>query len=185
VPASTTTILQYLLGTSIAGSGGQSVTSSPNGIACSAGTPGGCSVLFDENQVVALTGNPDNKSELTAWSGSVTSTNNPVAITMDADKSVAGTFALVASPARIVYGKGYSSLTDALQAVTANDSIETRWDTYPATQAESLVFNKSYSVTLSGGKDSNWDATSSLTTVKGTLKINNGTLAVQGIRLKP
>jgi predicted outer membrane repeat protein len=49
---------------------------------------------FAYGTVVTLTGTPDTGSAFTGWSGDLNGATNPVTLTMDADKSITGTFAL-------------------------------------------------------------------------------------------
>lgn len=51
--------------------------------------PGGA---YPHGQQVTLTASPGANASFTGWSGSLTGTTNPVTITMDADKSITGTF---------------------------------------------------------------------------------------------
>ena len=182
VPASTNTILQYLLNVSLSG-GGTSITSSPGAIGCMAVAAGTCSNLFDESTNVTLTGTPNSVSELTTWSGSIGSTSNPVLFTMNSDKTITGNFATVTKPARVVYGKGYDTLTVLLPALTGNSTIQTQAGYAPGSQ-ENLQFNQGYTIKLVGGMNNTWDAQTGFTTLTGTLKISSGKVTVQGIKLK-
>jgi len=76
-----------LLTVTINGSG--TVVSDPAGISC----PGYCSATFAKGVTVQLTATPASGWVFSGWSGAVTGTANPVAIVMDADKSVTATFA--------------------------------------------------------------------------------------------
>ena len=81
---------QYLLTTSLSGTGTGTVTSSPAGIVCGAD----CSELYDANTVVTLTALPSPGSVFTGWSGSGCSGTGTCVVTMDAAKTVTATFAL-------------------------------------------------------------------------------------------
>lgn len=181
--ASTDILLKWLLSVSFGGTGGQTITSSPAGIACQAGTaPANCSAQFDDLAVVALTGAPDIRSEVTGWSGADSANGNPVNVTMTGDTNVTGTFDLASGPARIVYDKSYPSLLESVQALTKSGEVQAR-DTYSSGQTENILFNQAVSATLSGGRNSAWDATTGFTTIKGSLKVSNGKLNVGGIKI--
>lgn len=177
-------IRQWLLSVSRGGSGGVSITVSPGEAVCTEISPVACSYAVDDLTVVAVTGNPDSKSQLAAWSGSIDSSDNPLSFSMTSDMTTTGTFGAVVSPARIVYDKGYSSLSAVIPALKANCTIEAR-DNYFATQAEELLFNRNYTVDLIGGMDANWDVTSGYTGIKGALKVSSGRLNVKGVKVKP
>lgn len=185
MPASTDTILQYLLNVTLAGSGTSidattGIPAAPGITACA----GSCSAAVDEGATVTLTGNPDGVSELSAWSGDVTSTSNPVLFAMNSDKSVTGSFAKVVKPARIVYGKGFDSVLGAVQTLTGNAATIQIRDSYTSNLPEDLVFGSDVTVNLDGGRDANWDATAAASTLKGTMAISKGRVNIQGFRLK-
>jgi hypothetical protein len=187
-PASTSVIYQWLLSVGFGGTGGASITSYPGAIACMAGPTGTCSSLFDEGAPITLTGAPDFRSQLASWSGAgfTTSTSNPFTLALAADTTVTGTFATVSAAARIVWDKGYTSLPAAILALNASGKTVQARDIYSSgITTENLLFNQSYNVTLTGGMNATWDTMAGFTSIKGTLKVNSGKLAVQGIKVHP
>ncbi len=78
----------YTLTVNTASTGSGTVTSSPAGINCG----NTCSSDFDFGTVVTLTAMADTGSAFTGWSGAVTSTSNPITLTIDTAKSVTATF---------------------------------------------------------------------------------------------
>ncbi len=85
------------------GAGSGIISSAPAGIDCGAS----CSAMFSANSQVILTATPLISSTFTGWSGDVVTTTNPIAFTLDADKSVTATFALktfVITPTAGVHG---------------------------------------------------------------------------------
>jgi len=91
----TATGTSYGLTVSMLGAGSGTVTSSPAGITCSAGT---CQAPFTSGTAVTLSPTASTGSEFTGWSGGVCTTGtNPCVVTMDAAKSVFATFSIVPS----------------------------------------------------------------------------------------
>jgi hypothetical protein len=84
VTASLTTTSCYTLTTSVspAGSGTIGVIPAPN---CTGGK-------YTSGTVVKLTGEPNTGYRFLKWSGSVSGTNNPVSVTMNANKTITGNF---------------------------------------------------------------------------------------------
>jgi uncharacterized repeat protein (TIGR01451 family) len=85
-----TVIQGYPLRVSKSGNGGGAVVSDPSGIDCGAT----CVYTYSAGALVTLTATPLISSTFVAWSGDVTTTTNPVTLTMDAPQSVTATFAL-------------------------------------------------------------------------------------------
>jgi hypothetical protein len=73
-----------------AGTGSALITSTPRGINCHAETE--CIAYFDLNTGVTLTVNPDQGTLFSGWTGDVTSPNETINVTMDANKTVTATF---------------------------------------------------------------------------------------------
>ncbi len=78
----TFTLDQYSISTAIDGTGSGSVSLDPAG------------GIYDIGTVITLTASADAGSTFTDWSGDVISTTNPVTVTVDADKTITGTFTL-------------------------------------------------------------------------------------------
>lgn len=90
------TLQIYTLSVAGAGNGSGGMTSDSGGIATTwngSATSGTTSADYDAGTSVQLTAAPNTNSNFTGWSGSITSTDNPVSVTVDAAKSVTATFA--------------------------------------------------------------------------------------------
>ena len=69
---------------------------------------------YDIGTVVTLTANPGSLSTFAGWSGSITSTSNPIDITMDDNKSIIATFNLIPFRMLVVkYGLGSGTVTSS------------------------------------------------------------------------
>ena len=79
----------YLLTINQTGEGVGSVKSKDGGIDCGSD----CSELYDEGFKVTLTATPDSDSVFGGWRGDVFSTDNPLAVTVDSEKTITASFA--------------------------------------------------------------------------------------------
>ncbi len=79
-----------MLTVNLGGDGGGSVTSVPSGIDCGVD----CTYEYPDGTVVTLTAVPSTTATFIGWSGGITTTINPITLTMDAAKSVTATFTL-------------------------------------------------------------------------------------------
>ena len=92
-----------------AGSGGGTVSSSPNGITCGST----CSASFSGGMQLTLTATPDSASTFTGWSGACTGTSSCV-VTLGADTSITATFDHAAAPVPLTVttsGSGSGTVT--------------------------------------------------------------------------
>lgn len=142
--SATFTLNSYLLSTAVTGAGGGVIRSTPAGIDCGAE----CSHAFPFGTVVTLTPEADATSDFAGWSGACAGTG-ACAVTIDAAKSVAATFAhktyalvvkkagtgdgvVTSAPAGIECGATCAHLYDlgmvvALTATPATDSSFAGW----------------------------------------------------------
>jgi uncharacterized repeat protein (TIGR02543 family) len=88
--------VQYILSTSVTGEG--SISLNPSGGA------------YDENTVVSLSAVPSTGFQFDGWTGDLSGRQNPITITMDADKSVGATFIPVYTLSTSVNGNGSISI---------------------------------------------------------------------------
>jgi hypothetical protein len=108
---------------------------------------------------------------------------------MDAAKTVAIGFSVIPgqilaedSNGNILFGLPY--LLEATQNITSNRTILIKAD-YSNLNPESLLFNSQYTVNLNGGLGANWQtSTGILSSVKGTLRVRSGKVAVNGVKLR-
>lgn len=165
-----------LLTTTILGSGGGSVHSNPEGVACTSGT---CQGVFDSGTSVILIETPNSVSTFAGWGGACTATNANCNVAMTADKSVTATFN-AASKARIG-STGYSSLAAAYAAATNN-----AWVLLLGTDLlESLIVNRGITITLRGGYYADFSGRSGLPTeLKGKLIIRTGRVTADRLTVK-
>jgi FtsP/CotA-like multicopper oxidase with cupredoxin domain len=104
VPSAT----EHVLTVVVTGSGKVQATGLPGGIDCGLGAVV-CQATYNLNTPVTLTATAHITSAFTGWSGDLTGTTNPAAVTMDADKTVNAAFA-IAVPLTLTYPNGGESL---------------------------------------------------------------------------
>ena len=76
--------------TAVGGPPQYTVSTTANGSGSVAG--GG---TYDEGTVISLTATPDTGHQFDGWSGDASGTNNPLTVTVDADKAITGNFSLI------------------------------------------------------------------------------------------
>jgi len=96
------------------GRGLGAVSSEPGGIVCGEL----CAADYGSGTVITLTAAPSVTSTFSGWSGAVVSGSNPIAITLDADKTVTATFALKSYTITPTAGVGGAITPSAPQSVT-------------------------------------------------------------------
>jgi len=131
----------YTLTTTVVGSG----TVSP-----SSGT-------FDEGSVQTLTATPATGYVFSGWSGSVTSTTNPLGVTMDANKTITATFTAVPSYTLVTKVVGSGTVSPSSGSYTSGTAVS-----LTATPAAGYLFSgwsgdasgstSPLSVTMTGNK---------------------------------
>ncbi len=89
--SATFTLNQYTLTVTKSGTGSGTVTSSPAGINCG----DDCNEIYNYGTVVTLTATPSTGYAFSSWSGSISSTSNPVNLTMDSAKAVTANFIIL------------------------------------------------------------------------------------------
>lgn len=165
---------RHTLSATIAGSGAGSVSSTPPGLSCTAGT---CPAEFDAGSQVTISANPGVDSVFAGWSGACGGTGN-CSVTMDSDKSVTATFNT--APIVKIGGASYANLQGAYNGAFAGDVIQARAVDF----TENLTFNRNVAVTLKGGYDSNYTANSGYTVLHGILAVSDGTVAVENLTIR-
>jgi CubicO group peptidase (beta-lactamase class C family) len=167
----------YTLSVTLAGAGGGTITSTPqgtdpSGIACTSGT---CSTTFPPNTSVELLPSPNAISSFVGWEGDC-SGSGACTFSMTGQKGVTATFS--STPKAMIGTNGYASLASAYTAATTGNTI-LAMDTE---MAEELILEQNKTVTLKGGYTTDFTTLSGLPTVlKGTLKISKGRLTMDGI----
>jgi hypothetical protein len=122
------------LGTSLAGHGSGTVSSSPAGIDCGST----CSAQFDRDGEVTLTEAPAAGSTFAGWAGGGCSgTQTTCQVTMSADESVTATFDPIPQTLTVSFaGSGFGSISSAPTGITCGSAC-------------SAQFNQTSKVTLS------------------------------------
>jgi len=96
---------------------------------------------------------------------------------MDGGKSVVAEFTAV--PPVMVETTVYQSLQDSFNGTYAGATIRA----FAAEFIEDLILNRDISISLDGGYDGSYTSNSGVTTVKGSLTIEKGTLAINQVNL--
>jgi len=160
------------------GTGGGTVTSSPNGIACINNSSRDCSAPFPYRSKVTLYANPASNSTFGDWSGDCQGTAASCVLDLAADLSVTATFN--SAPCVKIGAVEYPTLQAACSVVGNAITIQAREMEF----AENLVFASSNAV-LSGGFDAAFNSnTGKYTTIVGSLKIRAGRMAVDRLFIR-
>jgi len=156
----------YMLTVTFAGDGSGTVNNNFQGAPCSGPS---CTASLPTGQIVTLYATPDSTtSKFTGWSGDCgIGVSGNCIVAMDAAKEAIATFS------------AYQNLQDAFDK--APDTIRSLGITY----TEDLLFNRpGVALKLIGGFDSGYTSDSGVTTIKGSLKIQDGTLSVRNVRIQ-
>lgn len=166
-----------------------SITKSGNGNGDVAIINGGtcgtnCEPTFVLNSSVSLTVNPDTLSTFDSsigWTGcNSIGVNGECNVTMSESKGVAATFVL--APKAKIGATGYSLLSDAYADVALGGTAEILVINDVLIGNVTLAQDKT--VTLIGGWNAAYSARSGHTVVKGELAIQNGSLRVNGVKVR-
>lgn len=164
----------YTLTVTKSENGSGTVTSSPTGISC--GTT--CSGTFGGS--LTLTATPDTNSTFTGWSGSGCNGTGDCTVAMTTDTNVTATFGCSASPIRIPGKADYSTLQAAYNAAVDGDTILSRG----ITLTEYLSADMNKSVTIEGGYTCDYSSSPGVTSLSGSMSINNGTVNIKNFNLQ-
>ncbi len=164
---------------SLTGDGSGSVNSSPaTEIACMKGGDSGCSAVFANGTSLTLTATADSTtSNFGGWSNACTSV--PCVITMTAAKTAVATFNLAPKiKLDVNAATGYTAFTDAYANATSSmyslqDILLGDW---------TLAGSKA--IILTGGYQADYKARTGYTTLKGKLSIKNGSLRLDGVKIR-
>ena len=152
------------------------VTSSDGQINCGSV----CSGTYVNYTTATLTATPTANDSFTGWSGNCSGTGACV-LAMTSAKAVIATFQCQNQPVRInrttpVY---YSTLQAAYNAAADGETIQSQ----SLVLTESPVFNLPKTVTISGGYDCSYASIVGKTTVKGLMRVSNGTVKGSNIEV--
>jgi alpha-tubulin suppressor-like RCC1 family protein len=167
----------------LTGSGSGTVSSDSGGIACLNGSPANCSAPYTNGTLVTLTATPDWKSLFGGWSGcsAIEALTGNCQVSMNANRTVAGSF--TPNLQVRVNGADYASLQAAYDNLATSEGsiIMAREHTF---LEPNLLFNTNKTVTIDGGYNSGYSATTGVTTIDGTLTVRQGTLKVKRLAIK-
>jgi hypothetical protein len=156
------------------GAGHGVVTSNPPGIDCSES----CAAQFDANTQVVLHMETYSNSFFMGWTGACTDTSSDCTISMDGDKAVAARFALGTEHMVMVQGGAFPQPYYSLQTGYNNvDSGNEIW-AMGTEFVEDLTCDADKDVSLKGGYDSSFNASSGYTTMRGLLTVGMGTVTL-------
>jgi trimeric autotransporter adhesin len=172
VLAHLTTPPSSLLSMTLLGTGGGSVNSSPNGIACVSGSSSGCAHAFTNGTPITLTATPDSKSSFAGW-GTPCSGTDTCRFTLNGNAGVSATFSVVPR-VKLPGPTYYGSLQDAYGHAVDGDTLNAIAFSF----IEILHLDRPIKVALKGGKSSDFLKQDGYTTLKGVLRVLQGTLIV-------
>lgn len=170
----------YPLNLVFAGTGGGSVNSDPSGINCTGNANSSCpSYSYPTGTIVTLYALPDATSTFAGWSAYCAGTGG-CSIIMDSAKTLAATFNLIPKvKLDTLSTSGYDKLVDAY--TNATDFMYV----LAATFTEDWMLNGGKNITLTGGYLADYGPTrSGFTILNGKLSIRNGSLRVDGLKLR-
>lgn len=156
----------------VIGSGRGLINFIPSVIVCS----NSCYLELNANSTVNLIAVPDSFSVFSGWSGDCSGLN--CTLTMNARKSVNAEFTAV--PPVMAGTTAYQNLQDAFNETYSNATIKA----FAAEFIEDLILNRDISISLDGGYDKNYNNNSGVTTIKGSLTIENGTIVINKVILQ-
>ncbi len=161
------------------GNGTGSVTSSPEGILCGAGGTA-CAGTFPTGAEIVLSVLPEIRTLFTGWSGPCTGIESICSIIMNDNMNVNASFE-TGNAARILSGLTlYGTLQDSFDAVSGEDTIQSRFMLTP----EDLNLTSNVVINLKGGYDQDFVNVIGTTIVKGQLRISNGKLIVENLKIR-
>ncbi len=161
----------------LAGSGGGTVTSAPEGIDC---TTGSCSADFPDGTPITLTATPDSDSLFAGWSGAC-ALSGSCGFTIYSDRGITATFDYV-QPARTSTTSYFDTLSAAYAAlpVATGGTIQARQFTF----VENPNLNRSIPIILTGGFNPAYAANSGYTTIQGNLTVALGSLTADRVIIR-
>jgi hypothetical protein len=153
----------------LAGDGGGSVTSKPQGIVC---TVGPCAAPFPQNTKILLMAAPDKNSLLGSWSDCAGA--GDCEVLLDTSKTVTATFKYVLPVKIVSSGLTYSLIPDAYTTLLGSETILLREYTFTG----NLNLTKALSLILKGGYDTSYTKNTGYSFLHGVLTISKGALTV-------
>jgi YD repeat-containing protein len=166
-----------MLTVTIDGSGSGTVNSSPAGILCESGLGANCAVPFPTGSRVDLFAAPAASSLFSGWSNGCSGTGS---CTIDPLNLATGVTATFTSNTKIKLA-GTSALHATLQSAytAAGDGETFLLQVYAF--IENLYFSLPKSVKLKGGQNTSYDGTIGMTTIQGSLTIEQGSVEISEV----
>lgn len=183
----TATFVLPLVNASTSGSGTGTVSSTPAGITCTSGSTANCSNLFPFNTSVTLTATPEWYSVFKGWSGACVA--DPCTVVVDQTKTVSAAFDLNYTVKLL----GTVTPPDKLYFILANDyALDLPPGTTDATMMvqaftfyEFLDYNLPLTLTIKGGKGTDFLTDTGYTVINGSLTVKAGRLNVTNLKVMP
>lgn len=135
----------------------------------------GC--MYDSGTVVLLNAIDDRGYPFINWTGCDAPSNNLCSMTMNADKNTTAIFDSCMYPARIInMGTDYYDyLQDAFSNVSRSDYVESQDFIFD----EEIIINNTNPIVLKAGYNCSYGSNNTgTTTIRGSLRINNGSLTI-------
>jgi hypothetical protein len=163
----------------IGGDGSGTVNSSPDGIACSKGDATGCTASFPYGETVVLSATADWKSLFSNWSVSC-SGNGSCTVILTASTGVTAIFAGNNQVKLANATTTHASLLDAYTAAADNETFLMQAYVFQ----ENFTLNGPLNVKLIGGQDANYVNTIGVTTIQGSLTIEQGSAEISAVEIR-
>lgn len=144
-----------------------------------------CSQSFPADGSVTLFQAPGSDSQWATWGfeGCGSADSCQVALTGDMGSTVTFPYSYLA---KAVSGPEGDSLATVYSLASASDTINTRAATLTeGTAGSTVTFNGGKTINLVGGLDAYYNPTGNFTNLRNTLKIQNGRLNVNGLKIQP
>ena len=167
----------YRLDIFINGTGKGAITGPSVGISCNST----CGGFYESGSTITLTAEPD-FSVFTGWSGACSGTGNCI-LSLKSNTTVTATF--TKDDTHVVRLDGptplyYPTIQAAYNAAPSNSTIQI----WGIDLTEACVLNRNISVMLKGGYDDQYSGNAGVTTIKGSLTIFNGSVAVEKLVIR-
>jgi hypothetical protein len=172
------------LNVSFSGNGNGSVNTVPSGpIACSYPPFAGiCSTNQTSGTTLTLAASPGSGSLFSGWSGACSNSVGNCDVLLDADKNLTATFTL--APLARILTTPYATMLDAYSAAASSGSVIMLKEGDPGSALGTLNANAEKSVTLRGGYNAAYTATSGSTVILGPLVMRSGTVIFDNVGVR-
>lgn len=179
-----------LLTLNFSGTGSGNVNSNPVGINCSSSDFYCQPALYPNGQQVILTAAPSS-SGFGGWSGCDSVNGTACTVTMNTPKTITATFTTL--PPRVINPRistvqGTQTLQAAFDSALSSDKLKALATTSLTEFIENLTINggnqKPFNITLLGGYNSAFSSVTGITTIRGQVTIQAGSLTIEKITIR-